>query len=341
MDTIGTRHRIARWLRPLFELEPPTRPERVVIQHVSVNDKYAEVATFPFAPEATEEHLAELAENVDAAVTADAEGLGGLQRYVVAALRGADQITRLPLRVSGTEMTADGEPLDSEPATMKGVLAQLMRHLEAQARMFTLGYGQVLSVMQRTISRQQAAVEAAEDVRLESVALAERMMSEQHERDLSVQNTQHEVDTREKMFNKISDLLSLGAAHVLTPKDDGNGKPAAPAPPSTVGVLLKQLFESLGEDQIEELRKVLTLEQFLVISRLVQETGVGGTPPDQGGTAAAPPGNGAGSQNDGPSGAPPPNTANSSAAPRSPAAAAPSSSVGTAEHRNTKKRRRS
>jgi hypothetical protein len=361
VDTLGTRHRIARWLRPLFELDANVRPERIVVQHVSVNDKYVDVATLPFATEATEERLAELAETIESAVNADAEGLGGLQRYVISAFRGVDQLTRLPVRLSGTELSADGEPLDSEPATTKGVLAQLMRHLEAQARMFTLGYGQVLSVMQRTIARQQGAVEAAEDVRLESVALAERMLSETHERDLATQNTQHEVDSREKMFHQLSDLLMLGASHVLTAKagssQQGAAAPSAPspaAPPSAVDLLLKQLFQSLGPEQIEELRKVLTLEQFLLISRLVQVTsgaddeqddtgGPGAEPSDTGAATAAAgtPRAGGDGQAASTAGAPaaapaattPPNTASP--------AAAPSSSGRTTDHRNTKKRRRS
>src|SRR5262245_12354067 len=132
MDVMAGRHRIARWLRPLLEAVEEQRPSRIAIRHVSVNDRHADVSTIAVAEETDDDALAALAEEIEVAIQNDADGLGGMQRYLVVALRGEAQLTRLPFRMAATDEDEAGEPIDSEPATSKGLLAQLMRHNEAQ-----------------------------------------------------------------------------------------------------------------------------------------------------------------------------------------------------------------
>src|SRR5689334_698159 len=107
------RHRIARWLRPLLEAEEDQRPTRIAVRHVSVNDRHADVSSLAVADETDDEALAALAEEIEVAIQNDADGMGGTQRYLVVALRGEAQLTRLPFRAAATDDSEAGEPIDS------------------------------------------------------------------------------------------------------------------------------------------------------------------------------------------------------------------------------------
>jgi hypothetical protein len=251
MDVMAGRHRIARWLRPLVEADEDQRPTRVAIRHVSVNDRHAEVSA--------------LAEEIEVAMQGDADGLGGTQRYVVVALRGDAQLTRLPFRVAAAEETESGEPIDSEPATSKGLLAQLMRHNEAQSRMFMVSVGHILTAMQRTIAQQQTMIDSVGDQRLELYAATEGLLSQRHDRELATVETQHRVNTRSALTQKLINLLPLAASY-LTPKEGADG-----TKPSQVGVLLRAFFETLDERQFDELSKVLTEEQMMTVFKIVEK----------------------------------------------------------------------
>jgi hypothetical protein len=265
MDVMAGRHRIARWLRPLLEADEDQRPTRVAIRHVSVNDRHADVSTLAVPEDGDDEALASLAEEIEAAIQGDADGLGGTQRYVVVALRGDAQLTRLPFRVVAAEESESGEPLDSEPATSKGLLAQLMRHNEAQNRMFMVSVGHIMSAMQRTIAQQQAMIDSVGDQRLELYAATEGLLSQRHDRELATAEAQHRVNTRSAMVQKIMNLLPLAMSY-LTPKEGEQG-----TKPSQVGALLRAFFETLDERQFQELSKVLTQEQMMAVLQIVEK----------------------------------------------------------------------
>jgi hypothetical protein len=273
MDVLTGRHRIARWLKPLLEAEDADRPTVLAIRHISVNDRHADVITMavPQAGGDDEEALPELAEQIENAIQSDADGLGATQRYLVVALRGDVQLTRLPFRVVAGSEGESGEPIDSEPATGKGLLAQLMRHNEAQSRMFMVSVGHILTAMQRTIAQQQAMIDSVGDQRLELYAATEGLLSQKHDRELATVEAQHRVNTRSAMMQKIINFVPLALSY-LTPKEGENG-----VRPSQVGGLLRSFFETLDEQQFESLAKVLSEEQMMAVLAIVEKVkGEGG-----------------------------------------------------------------
>jgi hypothetical protein len=187
MTSLSTpSERIASFVAGFFEpgrLGPP--PERIVIRHLSVNDRQSDVGALPLPAETnTEASVIELAGRLGDLITTDADGLGGIQRYVLVALRGTEVLGRLPIRTTGGSDDASGDPIDSEPATARGLVAQLMRHNEANSRIVSLSMGQIVATLLRQNERLRLVAEEAEDKRYAVANLTEQLLSQQHERDL-------------------------------------------------------------------------------------------------------------------------------------------------------------
>src|SRR5215831_4139570 len=105
MSENPTRFRIARWLRGILEgpRAPSLRPEKLVLRHVNLNERQVDIATFELSEAANDNGLdvGDLAMRIEETAHDDAEGMGGLQRYVVHAVSEDQPLSRLPFRVSG------------------------------------------------------------------------------------------------------------------------------------------------------------------------------------------------------------------------------------------------
>src|SRR5258708_14953478 len=147
MDITNNRQRIGRWLQTLIlEIGDEYTP-KLILRHIAINDRQVDVATFGPQKLGDDEGIfGELVRRIDEAIDTDAEGLGGLQRYLLVAVAEDRIVARLPLRCSSLVGgdTGDGESIESEPPTSRGQVAQLMRHNEALMRMFVVGVGQVV-----------------------------------------------------------------------------------------------------------------------------------------------------------------------------------------------------
>jgi hypothetical protein len=187
MTTLATAsERISSFVAGFFE---PARmgpfPERIVIRHLSVNDRQADVGAVPLQADGeAEAGVAEVAGRLADLIATDAEGLGGMQRYLLVALRGGEVLGRLPLRAAGGADEGGADPIDSEPATARGLVAQLMRHNEANSRIVSLSMGQIVATLLRQNERLRLVAEEAEDKRYAVANLTEQLLSQQHERDL-------------------------------------------------------------------------------------------------------------------------------------------------------------
>jgi hypothetical protein len=264
VETTSHRHRIARWLKPLFRAETAAAPDRVVLRHVTINDRQSDVLTLPLdGLQLEEQTAAALGQRFEEAISEDAEGLGGMQRYLLVALEGERQVARLTLRQHGQAEPVNGEPVDSEPPTDKGLLAQLMRHNEVQAKIFAASMGEIVSSMQETINRQKAAVEQADELRLDALTLVEDLISRRHERELETHKAEDARRMKAELLSRLSVLIPV-VANKLT------GDTVFPETVKPIVLMLNGLMESLGPDQFEALKRVLTPEQMHVLSEIIR-----------------------------------------------------------------------
>jgi hypothetical protein len=260
-DLVSNRHRIARWMQSLWVEGVETTPDKLALRHVAVSDRQNDITTFPIAGKPTDD-LEALLSRIEEALENDADGLGGVQRYVLLALREGRPLSRLPLRVaSATDDGINGEPLESEPANGKGLLAQLMRHNEVQSRMFAMSMGQVVSTMQRTIARLQETVEQADERRLAAVDVAEQMLTKQHERAALTQMVEDNRAARTATFDTVKSVMPF-VMHYLR-KTTGMQAEATP-----VTTLVSQLASSLQTEQLLGLQNLLTSEQMEIVGKI-------------------------------------------------------------------------
>ncbi|HEY0714891.1 MAG TPA: hypothetical protein VGF45_19580 [Polyangia bacterium] len=215
--------RIAGFVAGLLEpghLGPPA--ERIVIRHLSVNDRQSDVGALALPAEADgESGVLELAGRLGDQLTADAEGLGGgVQRYGLVALRGAEVLGRLPIRLASGADDAPGDPIDSEPATARGLIAQLMRHNEANSRIVSLSMGQIVATLLRQNERLRLVAEEAEDKRYAVANLSEQLLSQQHDRDLEAKMVEERAELLRHGLTQFGAVLPYVAACFRNSKSD-------------------------------------------------------------------------------------------------------------------------
>jgi hypothetical protein len=256
----GHRTRITRWLRQV--LSASEQPDRILIRHVTIEDRQTEISAIGlegFVP--SEEALLTLGEDIENTIHADATGLGGIQRYLVVACLGDALIARLPIRQVASEVRI-GDPVDSEPATPQGLLAQLMRHNEAQARLFAGAMGQIVGNMGETIERQRVEIDKADSIRIEALQRVENLISHEHERDLDLLK---ETNRAKRLQQAVG--FAMGVAPFIANRVLGKTvfKESSASP---VKALLKQLYESLTEEQRSKLLGILSPVQLAALQQL-------------------------------------------------------------------------
>jgi hypothetical protein len=282
MDLVSNRQRIGRWLQAVITDLGEEYTPKLALRHITVNDRQIDIATF--APQKLgddEGVFGDLVRRIGEAIDTDAEGLGGVQRYIVVATSDDHVVARLPLRCSvlGGD-SADPDPVESEPPTQKGQVAQLMRHNEALLRMFVVGMGQVVSTMQRTIARLQQNVDTSDDRRLAAVEAKEKLLNQQTERELVLREQADEATSKRMtltlMAQAISTALGLwgnkGGAYFIS--------------------LFKQFLSTLTPGQWDFLGQVLTKEQEELFQKMSVARGApadsaAGAGPQAAGGAAA------------------------------------------------------
>ena len=265
VDLMSNRHRVARWMQGLWADGVEATPDKLALRHVAVSDRQNDVATFVVSAKPTDDQEG-LLSRIEEALENDADGLGGVQKYVLLALREGRSLSRLPLRVASTMDDGNsGEPLESEPANGKGLLGQLMRHNEVQSRMFAMSMGQVVSTMQRTIARLQETVENADERRLAAVDVAEKMLTREHERAALTQMVEDNRVAKAVTFDTVKSVMPF-VMHYLR---KSAGMPVETTP---TAALVSQLAASLKPEQLAGLEKVLTDEQMETIAQIFAAT---------------------------------------------------------------------
>lgn len=265
-----TSNTIARWLRPYVfpaDITKGTRPTALEVYHVNVNDKQAPVHTFSLE-DMDEGGLADVVDAVDQALTTDAGGLSGLQRYMLVCVAGEGDeqrmLGRLPVRYRGQAADDDADDtVSSEPANARGLLAQSQRHTEAFARMAISQTATIAGVQERMIARLAEMNERLTEKHVEVLQLVEELSSEKHTRAIETTREEGKQATRQIFAKQMMPMLAT-----LVRKYTG-GSPAGALPAEVVQV--KTLFESLTEEQQVQLQSILTPAQVIAVVDLMDK----------------------------------------------------------------------
>lgn len=133
----------------------------------------------------TDETIRELAAEVLVSAQDDADGHLGLSSYCLYGLKGVSKVERGPVFRLRSQSIEDGELEDTEAATPAGLQAQLMRHLEAQARTAIQKdeiYARSTTEIIRSLSER---LKHYEEAHWENILKAEELANEKEARELN------------------------------------------------------------------------------------------------------------------------------------------------------------
>lgn len=192
----------------------------------------------------------------------DANGIGGVQRYELQVFDGGKKVSaRFAFRLQGEDEGVDPAVSGEETATSKGLLTQLMRHLEQQNRTNGSAIGAVVSMMQKTMERQETTIERLLEERERDRERIESARGSEHQRELELMDAHRKGEREDMIFAKINSLFPVLLNKI-------SGKEAMPVEQQN---LLAGLVDTLSEEQFNKIISALKPEQQIVLLTVIKE----------------------------------------------------------------------
>lgn len=216
---------------------------------------------------------AQVAELVSDAAGADAASLRGVQTYAALAVHsppdGGEPVSRARYTfvVRGeSQPTADG--FDTEPPTMRGLLAQTQRHMEQMARLYQAGMAQSMQSLANQNEKFAAMLDDAADTRLEMTrALGDVLLRREEAaavRAEAADKASLRTEAARKLMGYLPVVMGKMLGGKLLPAGDGAANDALRGS-------VRSFATSLTEQQYMSLLGILTPEQQLVATEMFQE----------------------------------------------------------------------
>jgi len=180
-----SEERISTWLTALLESPGAEFPISLSLFHATAESSQRIVRSWRIDDEAATHVLAQLTAAIDQAGAADAEDLGVLQRYLLRASSKGKDIGSATLRYRPTEETFG--PVDSEPPTERGLVAQAQRHSEFSIRTLVQTISGIMESQQRIIQSQEAMLQAFNQRQMQMFETMETLSTKKLEREIEVE----------------------------------------------------------------------------------------------------------------------------------------------------------
>lgn len=235
---------------------------RIVLRQ-RVGDVEQHVREWTMAPDTD---VVVLAEEIRAKMNDEARQLRGPTLFALFSFR-PDRpmhVDRMMRRVEGSGGSGSAIFGETEMADPRGIVAMMMRHSEAAAR---IALGQTLEIVEhyKSIGKEQAErVSTLEERQAENIKLFERLMSLQHERDMEKMRESRKDEGRAFVRQKIDLIAPVLLSKVLSA---GMGKGQG----SVMGEeLLRQFLKSLQPAQVQAIIGALGPEQIVSMVELYE-----------------------------------------------------------------------
>lgn len=250
------RKKLENWVKRQLLMSSEENPVcRITLRHAMGGNKAATVKDMEVSPH---DSALDITTQLHEAANDDAEGLGGLQSYVIASYFMAvpDKVReRLSFRLA-VETDGDDEINQTEAPTERGLTQQLMRHNEANARVMTMGMGEVVRQQNRMIERQATMIENFMDKHMGLLELQEKMMTASDQRDIAKMQVVSKISREDAALEKFMEL-----APIVVNRFMGQKMLTEEATPTEM--MLADFAKSLTPQQMEVMMKTLTPEQSL------------------------------------------------------------------------------
>lgn len=269
--------RLTSWITE--QLRSDARPASVELRHVAAGQRQqVPILRLPVGDDAAA-LASRLVRAADDDAAAAGAGSGTPQHYVIVALDGSGKIrSRSQLRVAppdGGDLGDGGSGLESEPADQRGVVAMLMRHVEAKERTMlaeraasAAGTETMLRAMTRLVDTVTAENAKLREQRLESYALQEQCLSQQSEREMAARAAERRGKLLETLAGDVKLLMPAIGARL-----SGKAQVSTPSAAEDLRLVgLRRLFESLSDEQRQGLIEGARLspQQQIALGEILQ-----------------------------------------------------------------------
>lgn len=250
------RKKLENWVKRQLLMSSEENPVcRITLRHAMGGNKAATVKDMEVSPH---DSALDITTQLHEAANDDAEGLGGLQSYVIASYFMAvpDKVReRLSFRLA-VETDGDDEINQTEAPTERGLTQQLMRHNEANARVMTMGMGEVVRQQNRMIERQATMIENFMDKHMGLLELQEKMMTASDQRDIAKMQVVSKISREDAALEKFMELAPIVVNRFM-------GQKMLKEDATPTEMMLADFAKSLTPQQMEVMMKTLTPEQSL------------------------------------------------------------------------------
>ena len=260
---------IAEWIREHVSMAVAGRGrcKRLVLRQMSLESKpQGDVNSFNIPQDEGLAGETDMLVNriVDAAQRDANDFEGGVQKYALFAYYSDDPnyVPRKIFRVAADdEVRRDLSP--SEPPTEKGLVSQVMRHLEAVMRTSTVSTGVVIENMTRQLRDHQEAKKVTDKQTVDLMLLVQANINEAHRRRLDERKEEMEMGIKEGLFEQLKVAVPIILNRI-------SGKPILPEQDKSF-MLMAALLENLRPEQQAFLRDGLDPPQAAVLGEILGE----------------------------------------------------------------------
>lgn len=234
---------------------------RLTLRHAMGGQKAATVLDLEVNPD---QSYIDLASQIETAANDDAEGLGGLQGYVLASYYQSmpDKIReRFSCRIA-VESNDEDTLTATEAPTQSGLTAQLMRHNEANARVMAMSVGEVIRQQNRMIERMGDVNDKLMERHFDVLELYEKMLLAESTRDMEKMKVTSDIARTDQLVEK-----GLLLAPVIVNKF--MGKKMLPEKATAPELMVQAFVESLRPDQMHAILEKLDPPQQLLVLELI------------------------------------------------------------------------
>lgn len=261
--------RLERFLRQQLWGEHDEKLVALLIKHAPQGHRGTVVFERKMAdPVEGDEGLFRLRDEIFGYIEDDAAGLGGVQRYIVEAMREGLEKPSGRFACNVQADLVDGEEgFDSEPPTSQGLIAQQMRHNEVLMKTFAQSVGMTVGTMQRMLAQTAEHNERLINQRFQSIDTLESAMSQQHARDMELLEKTSSIERRDAAFQK---LMTLAPSIVDKASKKLLGTSLIPDAKSPTEVMVGDLVKSIDREQLANLARVLRQDQQILLVSLLQ-----------------------------------------------------------------------
>jgi uncharacterized protein (DUF1778 family) len=154
----------------------------------------------------------------------------------------------------------------SEPATMQGLLALLMRHNSELHRQSSGTWGVMFQYMTRIIERQSEQLERLQTQKDQSAETMEALISKKHQRDMESKQIEAEIKRKDEMFGKIMMLLPVAVNKIA-------GKEIVRQRDTLLEITSAEFLSTITGDKIEALiqQGIFDKHQMSLLMTMLEE----------------------------------------------------------------------